>query len=161
MAEPLDEKPYTRRDGLRLRGFDYASRRVYFVTLVAAERRTAFRGVRLAEATTHCLLGLREKMNFFLYVYCLMPDHLQAPIGLGESGKSLGAIVGAFKSLSTRIYWQWYEGKLWQRQFFDHIVRNEDDFFETVKYIKLNPVRKKLVERWEEWPYTKRVDYLR
>jgi REP element-mobilizing transposase RayT len=89
-----------------------------------------------------------------------MPDHLHALVGLGESGYSLSRVCGAFKSLSTRAYWKWYEGKLWQRQFFDHIIRNEEDDFETLEYIKMNPVRKKLVENWEEWPYTERVDYL-
>jgi REP element-mobilizing transposase RayT len=83
-----------------------------------------------------------------------MPDHFHALIGLGESKKSLSEICGSFKSLSTRAYWHWYEGKLWQRQFFDHIIRSEKDFLETIEYIRMNPVRKKLVARVEEWPYT-------
>ena len=152
---------YTRRDSLRLRGFDYAARRVYFVTIVTAERRKAFLDSRVATATVECLRDLRARMNFYIYVYCLMPDHLHALIGLGESGRTLGAICGAFKSLSTRAYWRWHKGRLWQRQFFDHVVRNEEDFIETVEYVKLNPVRKGLVDRWEQWPYTGRVDYLR
>ncbi|MCA1594077.1 MAG: transposase [Acidobacteria bacterium] len=159
MTQPHDEA-YTRRDSLRLRGFDYTSRRIYFVTIVAAGRQKIFLDGRVAQSTLDCLRVLRSKLNFYVYAYCLMPDHFHALLGVGVSGKSLSAICGAFKSLSTRAYWQWYEGKLWQRQFFDHVVRNEEDFFETVEYIKLNPMRKGLVECWDEWPYTGRLDWL-
>lgn len=145
---------------MRLRTFDYSAQRVYFVTMVAAERRRIFTDDRVAQSTIECLCELRQKLNFNLYVYCLMPDHLHALIGAGKSGKTLGEICGAFKSLSTRVHWQWYEGKLWQRQFFDHIIRSEEDFFECLQYIKLNPVRKGLVEDWKKWQYTGIVDKL-
>lgn len=151
---------YTRRDSLRLRGFDYAWRRIYFVTLVVSERRQLFTNPNLAQAILKCLFDLRQSIKFNLYCYCLMPDHLHALIGTGESNKALGQICGTFKSLSTRIYWHWYAGKLWQRQFYDHIVRNEEDFFETIEYIKLNPVRKGLAKLPEEWPYTGNIDEL-
>ncbi|MEK7722719.1 MAG: hypothetical protein AAB336_00050, partial [Acidobacteriota bacterium] len=55
--------------------------------------------------------------------------------------------------LSTRKYWEFGDGKLWQRQFFDHIIRNETDFLETVEYIRENPVKDKLVENWQDWKY--------
>jgi REP element-mobilizing transposase RayT len=154
------EDHYTRRDSLRLRTFDYAARRIYFVTIVAAERRLIFNDKRVAQATINCISELKQSMLFNIYVYCLMPDHFHALIGIGTSNRTLGAICGAFKSLSTRAYWEWYKGKLWQRQFFDHIIRNETDFFETRDYIRLNPVRKGLVKMWAEWPYTGEIDKL-
>jgi putative transposase len=160
MARTSQNESHTRRHSLRLRGFDYTSRRVYFITIVTAERRKVFLDAQLAEATVQCLRRLRERMNFLVYVYCLMPDHLHALVGLGTSGRALGDVCGAFKSLSTRAYWQWHEGKLWQRQFYDHVIRNEEDFSETMEYIKQNPVRRRLVESWEQWPYTGRVDFL-
>jgi putative transposase len=52
-------------------------------------------------------------------------------------------------------------GKLWQRQFFDHIIRNHQDFEETLEYIRMNPVRRGLVKNPGDWPYTERLDYLR
>ncbi len=83
-----------------------------------------------------------------------MPDHFHALIGIGESEMTLGAICGAFKSLSNKAFWQFGEGKLWQRQFFDHIIRNEQNFLENVEYIKQNPVRKGLVDNCEDWEFT-------
>ena len=90
-----------------------------------------------------------------------MPDHFHGLIGPGESGRTLGGICGAFKSLSTHEYWNWYDGILWQRQFFDHIIRNQEDFEETLEYIRMNPVRRGLVKDPRDWPYTERLDYLR
>ena len=155
-----DKDARPRHDSLRLRGFDYSARRIYFVTVVVEHRRTIFLDDRLAQATIDILLAQRGQLGFNLYCYCLMPDHFHGLIGVGASGLTLGRICGAFKSLSTQKYWQWHTGRLWQQRFFDHIIRNEEDFYETRAYITMNPVRKGLVKSAEEWPYTGCVDNL-
>lgn len=147
-----------RKNSLRLRGFDYSARRDYFVTIVAHQRKKFFNDERIAKATLDCLLTQRQKDNFKLYVYCLMSDHFHAIFGIGESCKSLGSICGSFKSLSTREFWNFGNGKLWQLRFFDHIIRNEEEFWDTVDYIRNNPVRKGLVKDWQDYPYTGSVD---
>jgi putative transposase len=154
-------KVHSRKDSIRLRGFDYSWPRIYFVTIVAQERQTKFLDKRVAIATVESLRKLRIDYRFNLYIYCLMPDHFHGLIGPGESGRTLGGICGAFKSLSTHEYWNWYDGKLWQRQFFDHIIRNQEDFEETLEYIRMNQVRRGLVKDPRDWPYTERLDYLR
>jgi putative transposase len=152
-----DEKElYERKNSLRLQGFDYSSRRVYFVTINVLKRRTLFYNREFAKKIVDCLLETREKMNFSVYCFCVMPEHFHALIGIGESEKELGEICGAFKSLTTRIYWKYGRGQLWQRNFYDHIVRNETDFFECVKYIKNNPAKRNL----QNWEFVGRVDYL-
>src|SRR5215204_2992458 len=151
-----DEK-YTRKNSLRLENFNYSASRVYFVTIVVSDKRDVFYNKEFAEEVVDCLLNLREQMKFNLYGYCLMPNHLHALIGIGESERDLGKICGAFKSLTTRIYWKYGKGTLWQRGYHDHIIRNETDFFECLKYTKENPVKKNL----ENWKFVGRVDYLR
>ena len=131
------------------RVFDYAALRSHFVTIVTENRQSAFTNPEIARTTVPSLLDLRENYRFNLYSYCLMPDHFHALIGSGDSGMTLGRICGHFKSLSTRHFWQVKEGKLWQRQFFDHVIRNEVDFWETVEYIRQNPVKKNLCKKWE------------
>ena len=59
----------------------------------------------------------------------------------------LGDIIGAFKSETTHYYtknvktknWPEFEGKLWQRNYYEHIIRNQKSLDEIRKYIKLNP----------------------
>jgi REP element-mobilizing transposase RayT len=45
-------------------------------------------------------------------------------------------------------------GKLWQRSFFDHRVRSNESEAETIEYIRMNPVRARLVEHQDDWPWT-------
>jgi putative transposase len=147
-----------RKNSLRLKNFDYSARRSNFVTIVADGRRKYFADERIAAPTVEILLDLREKYHFNLYSYCLMPDHFHAIIGIGESNMTLGRICGDFKSLSTKAFWQFYDGKLWQRQFFDHVIRNEIDFLETVEYIRENPVKANLTVNWKDWKYAGEPD---
>jgi putative transposase len=146
---------YFRKNSLRLKNFDYSARRSNFVTVVTDKRVKYFNDTRIAEQTVEILLSLREKYRFNLYSFCLMPDHFHAIIGIGESNMTLGRICGDFKSLSTKAFWQFYDGKLWQRQFFDHVIRNEIDFLETVEYIRENPVK---VVDWKDWKYAGEPD---
>ena len=146
-----------RKNSLRLPNFNYVAGS-HFITIVTQNRQKFFNDKRLAEYAINVVLDLREKYKFNLYSFCLMPDHFHGLIGIGESNLTLGRICGDFKSLSTREFWKFYDGKLWQRQFFDHKIRNEQDFAETVKYIRMNPVEAKLVDDWKNWEWTGEPD---
>jgi REP element-mobilizing transposase RayT len=43
---------------------------------------------------------------------------------------------------------------LWQSESYDHIVRDEDEFYRIINYIINNPVKAGLVENWQDWPHT-------
>ena len=70
---------------------------------------------------------------------------------------TVGDVVGAFKSLTTNEYirgvknhnWQAFDGKLWQRNYFEHIIRDEKDLERIRLYIVQNP------ENWETDKYNK------
>nr|MBS0037491.1 hypothetical protein [Saprospiraceae bacterium] len=72
-----------------------------------------------------------------------------APAGIAPSGKgkTVGDMIGAFQSIVTVQYirrvknmdWQLFNGKLWQRNYYDHIIRNEQSYHRISEYIKNNP----------------------
>lgn len=83
-----------------------------------------------------------------------MPNHVHILILLKSSGDEnpLGGhgnppvqdIVGRFKSFTTMKYREltgMKDGLLWQRNFYDHIIRDEDDFLKIYNYIDENPVK--------------------
>ena len=84
--------------------------------------------------------------------YVIMPNHVHLLLTVhGASGGAspsptdktdVTAVIGTFKSLTTR---QWHTmggtGPLWQRSYYDHIVRNEEDYRQIADYIKTNPAR--------------------
>jgi putative transposase len=45
-------------------------------------------------------------------------------------------------------------GPFWMEESYDRLIRGEDDFYKRVFYTIFNPVKAKLVEKWNEWPYT-------
>ena len=67
----------------------------------------------------------------------------------GDGRYALGDVVGAFKSLTTVEYvrgvktlrWPQFYGKLWQRNYFEHVVRSEESLTKIRQYIRDNPAR--------------------
>jgi REP element-mobilizing transposase RayT len=49
---------------------------------------------------------------------------------------------------------------LWQREFFDHVLRSEESHAEKWNYVRDNPVRAGLVTSSDHWPYLGRVEFL-
>jgi hypothetical protein len=69
------------------------------------------------------------------------------PQGIAPTSKTIGNMVGAFQSIVTVEYirgvktlgWQPFNGKLWQRNYYEHIIRNEQSHQTISKYIINNP----------------------
>ncbi len=77
----------------------------------------------------------------------LMPDHLHTLATFGPDA-SIQKVVRNWKRQTAR-----QAGIRWQRDFFDHRLRNDESFEEKAAYILNNPVRAGLVARVEDWPY--------
>jgi REP element-mobilizing transposase RayT len=140
----------------RLRSFDYAdAAAVYFVTICIQERRAVFADPQLAQPVIDCLHWFRANRGVSIYALCLMPDHLHL---LLCPGQDFGAIVRTFKTFPTRqVQLLGHDGKLWQDDYYDHILRRREDSFGIARYILENPVRRGLVTtpeayRWSGLP---------
>ena len=86
--------------------------------------------------------------------FIVMPNHVHGIVvitgkAVGESALSLGSVVGAFKSLTTDDYirgvdsegWQPFDGRLWQRNYYEHVVRDVKDLERIRDYISTNTAR--------------------
>ena len=86
-------------------------------------------------------------------IYVVMPNHFHAIITIYradiESAPTVSDIVQSFKRYSTLEYIRMvkegllppFEKQIWQRTFYDHIIRNRDDYNEVYKYIYENPIK--------------------
>jgi REP element-mobilizing transposase RayT len=121
---------------------------LYFCTLCVQPRgadlltRAEVGGILLS-AAEHYHLTLRWHARLFL----LMPDHVHALVAFPSSG----AMASCWRD------WKRYTAKTpgvcWQRDFFDHRIRNDDSWELKADYIRQNPVRNGLVARAADWPW--------
>ncbi len=152
----MTEQRILRRQRMRLEDVSYAEpSMVYFATLCARHKHDVFRDDEFARVVIESLMWCRSRALFRLYAFCLMPDHLHIAVSPTVAAVSLSASIGRFKSFTTSRSWEFGQaGQLWQRSWYDHIARKEDDVPEICKYILENPVRKMLVESSDLWPYS-------
>ena len=204
---------YHTRKNLRLKGYDYISAGVYFVTICVNYRLCLFGGIKddemvLNEAGLmieryynhlenkfdnvqcgeyvimpnhlHCLIHIQNNCSYCDDVGCdkcivrdhqnIVGDDLYANSGSqyivgddlivtpknnvdlsrGEhTGTPLPEIIQWFKTMTTNAYingvktkdWQYFENKLWQRNYYEHIVRNEKSYNEICEYIKQDALK--------------------
>jgi REP element-mobilizing transposase RayT len=91
-----------------------------------------------------------EHLVWHCRLMLLMPDHLHAVIAFPR--------VSGMKPIMK--HWKHFiathQKVSWQRDFFDHRLRNHHEEMEKVSYILMNPVRRGLCERAEDWPWVYR-----
>lgn len=152
------------RRSVRLSGHDYAQVGAYFVTICSKNGACLFGDVRRGEMilTEWGQILMEEwkntqelRSNIELDVYQVMPNHFHALLWIIVSGQpvesrefaqpqagSLGTIVGAFKSAVTHRINGLRHVKgvsVWQRSFYDQIIRNERHLTAVRQYILNNP----------------------
>ena len=159
------------RRSIRLRDYDYASAGAYFITSVAKNRENIFGEIVNGEMQLNdfgsivqsCWDDLpRHYSHVTLDVFVVMPNHVHGiivlddanvgadPVGAGLRPAStkrrhpLPEIIRAFKSFSARRINELREktgNSVWQRNYYEHIIRNEDALNRIRYYIETNPVR--------------------
>jgi putative transposase len=141
----------------------------YFFTLTLADRRSSvlLDHVGLLRGAFR---RARHERPFSVEAIVVLPDHLHTILTLplddaDYSGRwrliktlfSNGVLAtsGAIRRHRTG------ELALWQRRFWEHTIRSEEDFSRHVEYVHFNPVKHGLVPRVRDWPYSSFHRYVR
>ncbi len=159
---------YPQRKPARLKNYDYSTPGAYFVTVCTREKRcilsrvvkpsggTVGAGVLDGPQVQLSALGrivddaIREMGAHYGFLsfdrYVIMPNHIHLLISITEHGPSgtpaptnatIPALISYLKRRTNR-----QNGKsLWQRSFYDHVVRSEAEYREIAEYIAVNPAR--------------------
>jgi len=152
--QPDQARPDFLRKRNRLDRRQYLGRQWYFVTVCAEGRKPIF----AEDAVVGLLLRiLRDKCtqhSFNVYTYCFMPDHVHLEC-VGTSPESdLIALIRNWKGVAQTELRRRGIHHLWQKGFYDHILRKGDDANRVAWYIFNNPIRKGLVADPRGWPYS-------
>ena len=143
---------------MRLSDVDYSMPGAYFITVCTQDRKKLFAPVgadsisaRMIERTF--LETIDKYPHIESTVYVVMPNHFHAIIEISradmESAPTISNVVQSFKRYSTLEYIKMvkkgdvppFEKQIWQRGFYDHIIRDKRDYEEISKYIYENPLK--------------------
>ncbi|MBN2447797.1 MAG: transposase [Phycisphaerae bacterium] len=155
-STPLrDLATYGRGRAVRLDNCDYGGDIDIHVT-VRAHTGCPFAAEDIARMVCDNVEFYCQKLDYRLYGYCLMPDHLHVLLSPGDSGVSVAKWLDSFKSYTTNRFMKGGgQPPLWQRSAHDHVCRLGETVQRVMYYIADDPCRAGLVKRWDEWPWTK------
>jgi REP element-mobilizing transposase RayT len=152
------------RRSIRLKGWDYRSPAYYFVTICSHERQNLFENPEFRDIAAYALEQAPiqpHAQHVALDEWVVMPNHVHvifvfrdfpAQADLEDSAEhfrhalagSLGVVVGQYKSaVTSRInnLRQSKGARVWQRGYYERIIRNEREWRATQRYIIENPAR--------------------
>lgn len=139
------------RRSIRLIGYDYSRSGAYFITICTHNRECIFgeivdRAMNYNELGNIALLHWHNLAthhpNIEIDESIVMPNHLHGIIIVQESSKPISEIIRGFKTFSARQINKLLDRKgcpLWQRNYYEHIIRNEDELNNVRQYILNNP----------------------
>lgn len=150
------------RKKIRVDGYDYATAGAYFITVCTADREKLFWSnavsvpivgadiIRPQDVSLSYIGSLVEKAisqisehykNISVDNYCIMPDHVHLLLRIaptkGRGIAEVSTVIGSLKRWVSRQVGR----PIWQKSYFDHVIRGQRDYEEIWRYIEENPLK--------------------
>src|SRR5581483_2480789 len=135
----------------------------FFFTLTLADRSSDLL-IRQIERLRRIYASVQRNRPFATVAICVLPEHLHAIWKLPDddadfssrgslikSGFSRGLPIGLLRS-SSHVARR--ERGIWQRRYWEHAIRDENDLRRHIDYVHFNPVKHGLVSRVSDWPHS-------
>jgi putative transposase len=138
----------------------------FFFTVVTHNRCAILCHESNVSLLREAFLSVMERHPFTIDAFVLLPDHLHCIWTLPENDSNFSMrwrqikshfsrrCLDGFKGLQTTTHLEKGEQAIWQHRFWEHQVRDDDDFIEHVEYIHYNPVKHGLVKSPKLWPHS-------
>jgi putative transposase len=139
----------------------------FFFTVVSYRRRAILCRAPLRDALRKAIEAVRQTRPFEIDGWVLLPDHMHCIWTLPDGDVDYStrwAAVKRFVSTSvgeefaygrtTRSRQRHRESTIWQRRFWEHMIRDEVDFERHLDYIHFNPVKHGYAKRAIDWPFS-------
>lgn len=162
---------------IRFPGYDYSQPGPYFITILTNQRRKLLSKLvegkshltPLGELAANVWIGLPDRFpEVEIDEFIVMPDHIHGIISLTGSMRNptgggslvkplpprLGVVIGTYKSVVTKVCHARSpenQGLIWQRNYYEHIIRNEYELNRIRDYIQRNPIAGDVDEPYPDW----------
>ncbi len=125
---------------------------IYFVTTCTRNRRRV-----LARDEVACILieewrAAHQHHGWAIGRYVIMPDHVHFFCIPGYTSRKINDLARPRSTPAATT--------LWQREFFDHVLRSDESYSEKWNYVRDNPVRAGLVSSPDDWPHAGEIETL-
>ncbi|HEY7088814.1 MAG TPA: transposase [Tepidisphaeraceae bacterium] len=140
----------------------------FFFTLVTNHRRPLFNDSANVERLRTALREVRQQWPFEPVAGVVLPDHLHfiwtLPPGESDYSKRIGRMKVLFTKSLIGTKWEVIaaaaggsrrrhnESEVWQRRFWEHVIKDECDFAHHFDYLHYNPVKHALCDCPHQWP---------
>ena len=143
------------RRRIRLAPEEYArTSAVCFITIAVQNRQPVFGKSNVAAAAVEVLQNHAAATGVRVYGYCVMPEHIHLVLS-PSAACAITAFVRQYKNLTQRAAWSLgVKGAFWQKRFWDHFLRADEQLERVVEYVLNNPVRRGLVDHWRDYAYS-------
>jgi putative transposase len=140
----------------------------YFFTVVTYDRLPILTMDDVRPLLHSAWMDVHTRFPFTTIAVCLLPDHLHCIWSLPEGDANYSVRWKEIKRLFTKGYLSQIgpgetrnasrlkrgEAAVWQRRFWEHTIRDQDDLHRHMDYIHYNPVKHGLVKRVVDWPWS-------
>ena len=146
-------KPSVREKRHRLPPHAYRGRVVAAFTVCTRDNVRYFDHRPIIEVARSALEEAFVEAGGHVGVYVFMPEHMHLIVSGRDESSDLLILMKGFKQKTTFRVRQRGIEFAWQKDFYDHIIRANEDYGAQVRYLLRNPVRRGLCERWQDWPH--------
>lgn len=120
------------------------SQRTFFVTTITWQRLPIFRVEARARLLIEVMAGYRDQGKYLLHEFVVMPDHLHlllTPADEISLERAVQFLKGGYSYQLRKVE----KIQVWQESFTNHRIRDAEDFERHSEYVRMNPVRARLV----------------
>ena len=140
----------------------------YFFTIVTYKRRPLFQNQANVDLLRTAMTSVREEMQFHIDAAVILPDHMHFIWSFPSGDFDYSKRIGKLKARFTKAFYgnrkqcsdvsvsraKHRESDIWQRRFWEHTIRDEDEFDRLFDYIHFNPVKHKCATCPHRWKAT-------
>ena len=129
------------------------SQRTFFITTVTRQRLPIFRVEARARLLIEVMLGYRDQWKYLLHEFVVMPDHIHlllTPADEISVERAVQFIKGGYSYRLRKVE----KIQVWQESFTNHRIRDAEDFERHREYVRMNPVRARLVRDAAAYPFS-------
>jgi putative transposase len=129
----------------------------YFITSVTLHRKPIL--VKNINLLQDSFAKAHEKYEIDIIAWVVLPEHMHLLLDIRE--QNISRIVQSIKLSFSKKYNQIHRGNInvWQKSFWDHVIRDDSDLEKHIHYIHYNPVKHGLVKKAFEYKHSSIFDY--